>query len=308
MEHIKDSTRFSTVARCRAARWARTVCTPAALSFAVCRALVFVGLTLTAVAHAGLAQSKDYVIGPRDVLGITVWSQVDLSGKYTVSADGTFTFPLIGTVKAGGLTLKEVEADLRKRLADGFFQQPQLSVAMEDYRSQRIFVIGQVRQPGSYPLTGSVTLIEALARAGSTTAEAAPEALIVRADAGKAESGPVLPDQAGSAEVIRININELQSGAGIQTVTLNDGDTVFIPRAETVFVSGQVRTPGAYPIATNTTVLQVITLAGGATERAATNRIRVIRADATGNKQEVRVKQTDVLRPGDTVVVPERFF
>ena len=85
-------------------------------------------------------------------------------GKYTVEADGTFTFPLIGRVKAGGLTLRSVEEALRKELSNGFFKNPQVSVAVEQYRSQRVFVVGEVRMPGTYPLTGDTTLIEALAR------------------------------------------------------------------------------------------------------------------------------------------------
>src|SRR4051812_21724567 len=86
-------------------------------------------------------QTIDYVVGPQDVLTITVWDQTDLSGKFAVEADGTFTFPLIGRVKAGSLTLREVEHTLKQRLADGFFRNPQVSVAIEQYRSQRIFIV-----------------------------------------------------------------------------------------------------------------------------------------------------------------------
>src|SRR2546425_1391059 len=85
-------------------------------------------------------QAIDYVVGPQDVLTITVWDQADLSGKFAVEADGTFTFPLIGRVKAGGLTLRELEHAVKQRLADGVFRNPQVSVAIEQYRSQRIFV------------------------------------------------------------------------------------------------------------------------------------------------------------------------
>src|SRR5438128_1522795 len=142
-----------------------------------------IGLTaffLLAVAGVVAAdQTVDYVVGPHDVLTITVWDQTDLSGKFAVEADGTFTFPLIGRLKAGGLTLREVEQALKQRLTDGFFKNPQVTVAIEQYRSQRIFIVGEVRQAGTYPLTGDMTLIEALARAGSTTATAGGEALVV---------------------------------------------------------------------------------------------------------------------------------
>ena len=137
----------------------------------------------------------EYLIGAQDVLTVTVWDSPDLSGKFTVETDGSFTFPLIGRVKAGGLTLRQFEAELKKKLADGYFKNPQVSVAVETYRSQRIFIVGEVRNPGTYQLTGDMTLIEAIARAGSTTPGAAPEALVVRAPAGKQADGPILPGQ-----------------------------------------------------------------------------------------------------------------
>jgi polysaccharide export outer membrane protein len=232
---------------------------------------------------------------------------MDLSGKYTVGADGTMTFPLVGIVKVDGLTVAQVADALRAKLAQGFFREPQLSVSIDDYRSQHVFVMGQVRQPGSYPLSGDMTVLEALAHAGSTTADAAPEALIVRGSGGATPSHPVLPADANPAAITRVNVNDVQSGAMASTIRLRDGDTIFVPRAETVFVSGQVRNPGAYAIGKNTTVLQAITLAGGPTEHGATTRIRIIRM-VDGRKQDVKVKLDDVVRPGDTVIVPERFF
>src|SRR3954451_2302811 len=91
----------------------------------------------------------DYVVGPQDVLTINSFDQADLSGKFSVEADGTFTFPLIGRIKAGGLTLRQVEAALKKRLKDeNYFLNPQLSVSIEQYRSQKVFIVGEVRAPG----------------------------------------------------------------------------------------------------------------------------------------------------------------
>jgi polysaccharide biosynthesis/export protein len=253
------------------------------------------------------AQVTNYVVGPQDVLAITVFDQQDLGGKYAVEADGTFTFTLIGRVRAGGLTLREVEASLRKELADGFFKDPQLSVAVEQYRSQRIFVVGEVRNPGTYALTGDMTLIEALARAGSTNEAASGEALIVRPHAGAHPEGPVLPDQEDGSDVIRVDIKELQSGRLSQNAQLQDNDTVFVPRAELVYVFGQVKSPGAFPLQKGTTVLQALSLAGGVTDRGATGRIRIARV-VRGHKVEIKGRLEDVVRPGDTIIVPERFF
>src|SRR6266851_4110104 len=131
----------------------------------------------------------DYVVGPRDVLTITSYDQSDLSGKFTLEADGTFTYPLIGRVKAGGLTLRALEDSLKMQLKDGgFFRNPQITVSVETYKSQKVFVVGEVRTPGTYPLSGNMSLVEAIARAGSTLPTASGEAIVVHP--AKGASGP----------------------------------------------------------------------------------------------------------------------
>jgi polysaccharide export outer membrane protein len=251
--------------------------------------------------------ANNYVVGPQDILTITSFDQEDLSGKYQLDADGTFTFPLIGRVKAGGLTLRELEAELKRMLKDGFFKDPQLAVAVETYKSQKVHIVGEVRNPATYPLTGDMTLIEAIARAGSTLPTASGEALIVRSRNDRASADkPVLPSD-GDTEVTTVDLKALQSGGLAQNVSLKDGDTIFVPRAETVYIFGQVKNPNAYPIQRNTTVLQALSLAGGVTERGATGRIRIIRL-VDGKQVEIKAKLTDIVRPGDTIIVPERFF
>ena len=252
-------------------------------------------------------QPTNYVIGPQDILTITSFDQEDLSGKYPVDSDGTFTFPLIGRVRAGGLTLRQLEAQLKKQLKDGaIFKDPQLSVGVETYMSQKIHIVGEVRNPATYPLTGDMSLIEAIARAGSTLPSASGEALIVRAKPGQQSSGPTLPTGEGT-DVTTVDLKELQSGALSQNVALKDGDTIFVPRAESVYVFGQVKNPGAYPIQRSTTVLQALSLAGGVNERGATGRIKIVRIEK-GQQVEIKVKLTDLVKPGDTIMVPERFF
>ena len=254
-----------------------------------------------------IEQPTNYVVGPQDILAITSFDQEDLSGKYPVDADGTFTFPLIGRVKAGGLTLRQLEAELKRLLKEGsFFKDPQLSAGVESYRSQKIHIVGEVRNPATYPLTGDMSLIEAIARAGSTLPTASGEVLIVRAKTGAAPAGPTLPTDE-KTDVRTVDLKHLQSGAFSENVALKDGDTIFVPRAESVYVFGQVRTPGAYPIQRSTTVLQALSLAGGVNERGATGRIKIVRFE-NGKQVEVKVKLTDVVRPGDTIMVPERFF
>jgi len=252
------------------------------------------------------AAPPDYIVGPQDVLAITVWDDPSASGKYTVEADGSFTFPMIGRVKAGGLTLRQIDAELKKRLADGYLVNPQLSVAVDTYRSQKIFIFGEVRTPGTYVLTGDMSLIEALSRAGSTTPMAGPDVLVFRAAEGKA-AGAAAADGDGTPAV-QVSLKDLQAGSPTQNVVLRDGDTISVPRAETVFVSGFVKNPGAYPLQfKEVTVQQALALAGGVTDRGSTGRIKIERV-VDGVKQEVKVKLTDLVLPGDTIVVGPRFF
>lgn len=260
---------------------------------------------LVASAGANAQPAADYVIGPQDVLAIQVFDQADLGGRYTVETDGTFSFPLIGRVAAAGMTMRNLEAELRRKLADGYFRDPQVSVAVEQYRSQRVFVMGEVRNPGPVALIGDMTLIEALARAGSTLPSASGEVAIVRDSRGV--KGPPSPAPEKAAHIVHVSIRDLEGGALMQNVALHDGDTIFVPRAESAYVFGQVRNPGAYAIQKDTTVLQALSLAGGVTEYGATNRIKVVRV-VNGEKKELKVKLGDLVKPGDTIIVPEKYF
>jgi polysaccharide export outer membrane protein len=251
--------------------------------------------------------AADYVIGPKDLVGVAVWNQPSLSGKFTVDADGTLAVPLVGRVPAAGLSVRALETALVKRLADGFLTNPEVSITIDEYRSQRVFVVGEVRQPGPIQLMGRTTLIEILAMARSTTAEAAKEAVIVRAAAGSSPTGAILPGQPEANEVIHVDLVALETGAVANNIVLRDGDTIFIPRAPTVVVFGQVRSPGVYPIGKTTTVVEVLALAGGLSDRGAGNRVRILRL-VSGKKVEIKAKLNDVVRPGDTLIVPERLF
>jgi polysaccharide biosynthesis/export protein len=259
-----------------------------------------------APAAPAVSAPPDYHIGPEDVLAVTIYDEAELSGKYAVEIDGTFTFPYIGRITAGGLTIRDFEASLRKRLADGFFKNPQVAVAVDTYRSRRVFVLGEVKTPGTVQLTGELSLIEAIARAGSMTEGASDDVLIVRGGQG---SGPAITHSAGvdpgGKEMRQINLRTMKTDAA--TTMLQDGDTVFVGRVEPIYVYGQVKNPGSYPIRANTTVLQALTLAGGGTPTGAVNRARLIRI-VDGEKKEYRAALTDLVQPGDTLMVPERFF
>lgn len=257
----------------------------------------------------------NYVVGPHDVLHITSYDQPSMTGKFAVEADQTFTYPLVGRLRAGGLTLREVEAELENQLTvGGFFKSPEIMVTIEQYKSQKIFIVGEVRTPGAYSMSGDMRLVEALALAGSTLPTAAGEAVIVPSGA---DSMLLKPGQdAGSAvdprgphkAVIRVNLRELQNGAFAQNVALKGGDTVFVLRAENIYVFGQVRNPGAYALPSDvTTVLQGLSLAGGVTDRGSTSRVEIVRV-VGGDQKKMKVKLDETLMPGDTIVVPQRFF
>ena len=250
----------------------------------------------------------DYIIGVQDSVNVTVWENADLTGKFTVQPDGAITLPLVGRVKAAGLSLSGFEMQLTRALADGFLIEPRVAVTLDAHRGRRIFIFGAVSSPGAYALPEGQTLIEALVRAGYATAS---QVVVVRPK--RPSSGPTLPENAGDAEVIRVNLKELEKdveqGSLARNIPLQDGDTVFIPRSDPtrIFVTGQIRTPGAYSITENTSVLQALALAGGVTESAAINRLRIMRI-VDGKQKTLNVKITDTVQPGDTLVVPERYF
>ena len=256
-------------------------------------------------APALLAQTN-YVLGPQDVLNITVLGEDDLSRKYTIEQDGTFTFPLIGRVTARGLTMRALEQELRTKLiTGGFLKNPEISVAVDAYQSQRIMIWGQVNNPGEYQLSGDTTLLSALAKAGSITPTAGSEAVIVRAGKanGNGESG-TLPEP----EIIRVDLAELQEGNMSLNIALRDGDTINVPKAQSVFVSGHVKNPGGYAVEDGMTVLQALSLAGGLTDRGSDRRINITRT-VDGKKKELKgVKLTALVQPGDTIVVGQRIF
>ncbi|MCC7009060.1 MAG: polysaccharide biosynthesis/export family protein [Acidobacteria bacterium] len=255
---------------------------------------------------AASASERAYQVGPNDVLLITVFGQPDLTGRYTVGADGVFAFPLVGRVKAGGLSVRDLEMTLTGLLSPDYLRNPQVSIAVETYRSQQFFVLGEVNQPGSFYLSGQETLIQALARAGSTKPDAGDEVLIVRPRAGAA-GGPVRPDQAGAADVRRVSLDALSTGNLAENVQIQAGDTIFVTRAEQVFILGQVKNPGPYRYSRTVTVLQYLSMAGGATDRGATSRVKIVRT-MNGKQLELKVTLNDTVQANDTIMVPEKFF
>jgi polysaccharide export outer membrane protein len=262
---------------------------------------------LVSHAPAAVGESQaNYVVGPEDILAVTVFNEAQLSGRYRVENDGHFSYPFLGRVKAGGATVADVAAALRGRLADGYLRNPQVTVEVEQFRSQSVFVIGEVRTPGKYMLSGAVSLIEALAQAGSVTQQAGGEVLILHPRDGVRRPGAILPERT-DADVQRVNLHEIETGRLSKNVDIRDGDTIFVPKAERFFVTGFVRTPGSYTLEPNMTVLQAISMAGGVTERGSGRRLRVTRV-VGGERKDFDAKPTDLVQPGDTISVRQRLL
>lgn len=247
----------------------------------------------------------NYVVGPQDVLTVTVFNEPQLSGRFRVENDGQFSFPFVGRIRAGGTTLREIGETIRGKLADGYLKDPQVTVEVEQFRSQSVFVMGEVRTPGKYTLTGAVTLIEALAQAGSTTSAAGNEVLILHPKEAT-KGAPTLPED-GDADVERVNLRNIEGGKLSQNVAIRDGDTIFVPKAERFYVIGQVRNPGSFVLEPNMTVLQAVSLAGGVSDRGSNRRIRIVRI-VENKKREFDAKPTDIVQAGDTIVVRQRLL
>jgi polysaccharide export outer membrane protein len=241
-------------------------------------------------------------VAPRDKLTITVFDVPQFSGPFTVGVDGTIEYPILGMIKAAGLTPRELEAEIRRQLANGYVVNPQVSVDVEQAANKRFSVIGQVANPGTFAYGGQITLLEAILRAGSTREDAADEVTITHAPDPDAPAGA--PD-----EVVRVDLYDLINNASNRNnVAIQDGDTIRVQKAEPVYVMGYVANQGPYVVHRNTTVEKAIALAGGISELGSTGRIKITRL-VNGKKKEISVKdyKTEMVQPGDTITVGRRF-
>jgi protein involved in polysaccharide export with SLBB domain len=189
--------------------------------------LLVMALAMTALAACGDPPPSEYptqqvyvedtTLGPGDIFEVRVFRQKELSGTYNVSAEGSISFPLIGTVAVAGKTPAEVESILRQRLSDGYLVDPQVSILVQEYRSKKVSVFGQVRQPGALSFVEGMSVVEAVARAGGFTDLARKNAVTVtRAVEGK-EATYVVPV-------------ELIGQGKAKPFFVRPGDVVLVPR------------------------------------------------------------------------------
>ncbi len=248
------------------------------------------------------ATNGEYLIGPQDLLNIIVYGEpAPLTGRFRIDNDGTFPYQYLNRVKAEGLTTAQLEDALERALGDGYLRNPQVSVEVAEYRSQNVYVQGMVRSPGKYPVPGNASLMDAIFLAGSTLPEAGNWVEIYH---GKTSAGPATSHVGARAADVRVRLTDVQSGKA-QSIRINDGDTIFVPKAERIYVTGEVRAPGAYAYDDDMTIFTAISLAGGVTAKGSSTRITITRL-VNGRRQEIDARQEDTLKPGDQVTVKPR--
>lgn len=246
-----------------------------------------------------LSFAQDYLVGEGDILRITVYDHEDLTTTARVSGEGDIVFPLIGQVPVKGLTLSQITQKISALLADGYVVNPQVNIFIQEFRSKKAFIMGEVGKPGLYVLPGQTTLLSVLSEAGGLTKEAGNKAIIKR----KTDS----PDK--NEKVMTVDLrNLIEKGDTSLDVPIADGDSIYIPKARVFYVNGEVKKPDAYKYTEGTTVIQAITLAGGFTDKSSKGRVKIIRK--VDGKEEVleKVKMDQTVLPDDLIVVPESFF
>jgi len=257
------------------------------------------------VQPSGQDPSAEYTLGPGDVLRITIYGHGDLPPEVVLSSDGSFTYPFIGPVQAAGLTVPQLTAAMARRLAEGYLVDPQLTIAVTQYSSQQVYVLGAVKAPGVQTLKRHTTLLELIAAAGGPTPEAGAEVILARAQAQEEARSPGKSTR--RTEALRVNLEQLLAGEVPQRLEIERGDTVYIPKGAFFFISGEVQKPGRYPLERETTVAKAMILAGGPSKFAATKRATVQRS-VQGQRLEYQADMNDILQADDILVVPQSLF
>ena len=252
--------------------------------------------------------AQEYAIGSFDVLKITVWGHDNLSSDYPVDADGFVAFPLLGRVPAAGLTTSRFASRLTDLLEKDYLVNPQVLVAVKEYLSQKVSILGEAERPGVYYLTkGQSSLLDILSKAGALSKLGGKQALLVRnqrAAPGKASSGNT---------ILRLNLEKLQSGDASENMQLQDEDTIYIPKGQGFFLVGEVKRSGTFPLDKPITAFEAISLAEGFTDKATRSGVKVIRRTPDGKQDTISLdlsgtipKDKDFrLADGDTMLVPK---
>jgi len=243
-----------------------------------------------------LVEASEYRVGSGDIIRISVYDHQDLETKVMVSGDGKIVMPLVGQVVVSNLTIPEVSEKITELLADGYIINPQVNIFVEEFRSKKVVILGQVNKPGLIELSGAISFLELISKAGGLAKDAGDTATIKRS--GADESDVIVVDL----------VSLIEKGDISQNVPILDGDTVNIAKAGMCFVTGEVKKPGTYQCSENTTILKIIALSGGFTGKASKSSVRIVRVVGSDKKIIKDVSLDTILQEDDVIVVPESFF
>ncbi len=260
-------------------------------------------LVKRAMTQGALDSTRDYRLGPEDLVQVNVFRVDDLSSTVRISQAGMIELPLVNEVKAAGLTPPELEAVIARRLR-AYIQDPVVNVFIEEYRSRRITVLGAVHNPQVFSVSGPKYLLDMLSMAGGLTDEASNLCFISR--------------QAGSAgadkeKTLKIDLNELlMKGNAELNIPVKSGDVINIPRAGRFFVDGAVGAPGSFLLTGSITLTQAISMAKGLNFEAVKS-IKIYRNAGSG-RRKLLVANYDAILGGkspdiyikdkDVIIVP----
>ena len=251
-----------------------------------------------AIAFAQVPPRAEPVLGVGDVVKITVYQNPDLTVDARVSELGQINFPLIGVVTVGGLSVSQAQALIEKRLRDGgFVLKPQVTIQTTQIRSSQISILGQVSKPGRFPIeiVGS-RVSEMIAAAGGVVPGGADIVTLV----GNRDGKPIKLD-------IDLPLL-LQQGRADLDIPVENGDIIYVDRAPTFYMYGEVQRPGQLRVERGMTLMQALAQAGGLTPRGTTRGIKVHRKDAAGVVQVREIKMNDPVERDDVIYVTESLF
>jgi polysaccharide export outer membrane protein len=254
-------------------------------------------LILASVMSFPAFAAEDYLLGGGDTVNITVYEQPDLTTTARISQDdGTITFPLLGEVVVVGLSPEDAGRKIGKLLREGgYIRAPQVSLKVQDFRSQKIRVMGQVNKPGEYLQKGESRVADLITQAGGLQEDAADIIVVVKKENGKSVK-------------YEIDVLRFYEGDMSQNIKVSAGNFILVPKMNAFYIHGEVKRPGSYRLERGMNVMQALSVGGGITGRGSLKGIKVTRRLPDGSTEKVGVELTDTLQPDDVVYVKERLF
>jgi polysaccharide export outer membrane protein len=254
--------------------------------------------SMAAPGATGTAKAPLLQLGPGDSVNIQVYGQPDLSTTQYVGDDGSLSIPLAGNVPVAGMSPAQASARIEGALKSAkILVDPHVTITVTQTRSQRVSVLGQVGTPGRYPIESNTSILDLLAQAGGVSAGGSDIVYVLR------------QDKDGKEVRYPVDLKGLAAGTGaVPTLTLQGGDSVFVPKAEQFSIYGEVTTPGRYRVEPGMTVIEAVARAGGINVRGSPRRIFIKRKKPDGTYAITKAAQSDLVQPDDVIQVKESIF